>query len=104
MGDDPNAVVQFVADYRDTALKSFCHGIEMDMDAVLNAVRSDLSSGFVEGGNNKIKVIKRIGYGRASLRSLEAKCVIAFQSTKIPEFDLCTIVDFPSRRVRRHAA
>jgi len=46
-------------------LKSFASGLLMDYDAVVNSVTSELSNGFVEGVNNKIKAIKRTMYGRA---------------------------------------
>jgi len=54
-------------------LKSFASGLLMDFDAVCNAVSSDLSNGFVEGINNKIKVIKRTMYGRAKIDLLRIK-------------------------------
>jgi hypothetical protein len=54
-------------------IKSFANGLKLDIDAVKNSVTSDLSNGFVEGINNKIKVIKRIMYGRAKLNLLTAK-------------------------------
>jgi len=54
-------------------LKSFASGLLRDYDAVKNSVMSELSNGFVEGVNNKIKVIKRIMYGRAKLNLLSAK-------------------------------
>jgi len=54
-------------------LKSFASGLLRDYDAVKNSVTSELSNGFVEGINNRIKVIKRIMYGRAKLNLLTAK-------------------------------
>ena len=41
--------------------------------AVENAVASDLSNGFVEGTNSKLKMVKRTMYGRCSRQLLEAK-------------------------------
>ena len=38
-----------------------------------NAVVSDLSNGFVEGVNNKLKMIKRTMYGRCGQKLLTAK-------------------------------
>jgi hypothetical protein len=55
------------------SIKSFANGLKLDIDAVKNSVVSDLSNGFVEGNNNKIKVIKRVMYGRAKLKLLTAK-------------------------------
>ncbi|WP_368757173.1 transposase, partial [Enterococcus avium] len=37
-----------------------------------------ISSGFVEGNNNKFKLIKRIVYGRSGLVNLSKKCLLAF--------------------------
>lgn len=54
-------------------LATFAIGLEKDIDAIENAVASDLSNGFVEGMNNKLKMIKRTMYGRSSKKLLEAK-------------------------------
>ena len=42
---------------------------------MLNVVVSDLSNGFVEGINNKIKMVKRVMYGRCKLPLLKAKLI-----------------------------
>lgn len=54
-------------------IKSFASGLPIDYDAVKNSVVSDLSNGFVEGNNNKIKLIKRTMYGRAKIDLLRIK-------------------------------
>lgn len=54
-------------------LSSFANGLEKDISAVENAVASDLSNGFVEGTNSKLKMVKRTMYGRCSKQLLEAK-------------------------------
>ena len=54
-------------------IKSFASGLLIDYDAVKNSVTSDLSNGFVEGVNNKIKAIKRTMYGRAKIDLLRVK-------------------------------
>ena len=54
-------------------LSRFAVGLEKDMEAVENSVVSPLSNGFVEGTNNKLKMIKRTMYGRCSRQLLEAK-------------------------------
>ena len=59
------------------AIKSFATGLINDYDAVKNSVVSDLSNGFVEGNNNKVKLIKRSMYGRAGLKLLRAKIISA---------------------------
>jgi transposase len=56
--------------------KSFAKGLLRDMNAVENAVASDLSNGFVEGTNNKLKTIKRTMYGRCSRKLLSAKMML----------------------------
>ena len=55
------------------ALKSFAEGLKRDMDAVENAVAYDYSNGFVEGTNSRLKMIKRLMYGRCRKQLLEAK-------------------------------
>lgn len=57
-------------------LKSFAKGLLRDIEAVENAVASDLSNGFVEGTNNKLKMIKRTMYGRCSPQLLCAKMML----------------------------
>lgn len=52
---------------------SFAEGLEKDLEAIENAVSSDLSNGVVEGKNNKTKAEKRIMYGACSLILLKAK-------------------------------
>ena len=54
-------------------LKSFANGLLKDIEAIENAVSSTFSNGYVEGNNNRLKMIKRIMYGRAGLPLLKAK-------------------------------
>ena len=66
----------FIEKYKQSTLKeiaSFANGLKVDIEAVENAVASDLSNGFVEGTNNKIKTIKRTMYGRCNPLLLKAK-------------------------------
>lgn len=56
-------------------LSRFADGLNQDLEAVLNAVVSDLNNGFVEGINNKIKMVKRVMYGRCKLPLLKAKLI-----------------------------
>ena len=66
----------FVERYQNSSIKelvSFAKGLNSDISAIENAVAGDLSNGFVEGTNNKIKMIKRTMYGRCSKKLLEAK-------------------------------
>ncbi|MCO1604761.1 transposase [Desulfosporosinus nitroreducens] len=56
-------------------LKSFANGIIRDFVAVKNSIISDYSNGFLEGNNNRLKMIKRTMYGRAGLDLLRAKII-----------------------------
>ena len=66
----------FIDHYKASEIKelsSFVKGLEKDISAVENAVASDLSNGFVEGTNSKLKMVKRTMYGRCSKQLLQAK-------------------------------
>lgn len=66
----------FIARYKSSQIKelsSFATGLEKDISAVENAVASDLSNGFVEGTNSKLKMVKRTMYGRCGKQLLAAK-------------------------------
>ena len=54
-------------------IRSFANGLLTDIDAIGNAVELPYSNGFVEGNNNRIKMIKRMMYGRAKLPLLRLK-------------------------------
>ena len=56
-------------------LKSLANGIVRDFLAVKNSITSDYSNGFLEGNNNRLKMIKRTMYGRAGLDLLRAKII-----------------------------
>ena len=59
-------------------IQAFCNGLKKDIAPVKNAISLSISSGFVEGNNNKFKALKRIVYGRSRLVNLEKKCKLAF--------------------------
>lgn len=63
-------------------IKSFVNGINQDIDAVKNAIILEYNNGLAEGSVNKIKVIKRIMYGRCSFETLRMK-VIKLESLKV---------------------
>lgn len=52
---------------------SFINGITRDIIAVKNAIQYDYNNGLAEGSVNKLKVIKRIMYGRCSFEMLRNK-------------------------------
>jgi transposase len=79
MGKEPSKLSVFVNKYENSVAKPFIDGIKEDIVSVTSAISSDISSGFVEGNNNKFKLIKRILYGRANLDTLFKKCYLAFK-------------------------
>ncbi|MBD5558802.1 MAG: ISL3 family transposase [Clostridia bacterium] len=81
-GDNAAGLDAFVEKYQNSFLRNFCLGLTQDFQAVSNAVTTDLNSGWVEGSNNKFKLIKRTLYGRASRQHLESKCIAVFASRK----------------------
>ena len=54
-------------------LQSFIEGICNDMEAAKNGIAHSYNNGLAEGSVNKIKVIKRVMYGRNSFALLKAK-------------------------------
>jgi len=68
----------FIEKYKHSDLKplaSYAKGLDKDIEAVENAVSSNLSNGFVEGTVNKLKTAKRSMYGRCHLKLLSAKLI-----------------------------
>lgn len=66
----------FIDHYKKSGMKEisrFAEGLERDLDAVENSVASPLSNGFVEGTNNKLKMVKRTMYGHCNKELLAAK-------------------------------
>jgi len=57
-------------------MNSFILGLERDIEAVQNAIIYDYNNGLAEGSVNKVKVIKRIMYGRCSFSTLRNKVLI----------------------------
>ena len=57
-------------------LDSFITGISRDLDAVKNAIKYEYNNGLAEGSVNKLKVIKRIMYGRNSFELLRNKVLL----------------------------
>jgi len=57
-------------------LNSFIAGLKLDIEAVKNAIIYDHSNGIAEGTINKIKVIKRVMYGRCQFQLLRSKCLM----------------------------
>jgi transposase len=79
MGKIVDQLENFINKYKTSTIKGFIDGIEKDIEPAKNAITRDESSGFVEGNNNKFKLIKRILYGRANLVNPFKKSYVAFQ-------------------------
>ena len=75
-----NMLDEFIINYQ-TYIPSFCNGLKKDIAAIRNAISHTINSGFVEGNNNKFKLIKRIVYGKQKLVNLFKRCYLAFTST-----------------------
>jgi transposase len=58
-------------------LVSFASGLRKDLAAVTAAVTLPWSSGVVEGHNTRIKLIKRMMYGRAGVDLLRKRVLLA---------------------------
>ena len=54
-------------------IQTYVNGIRKDIQAVKNGITLPYNNGLAEGSVNKIKVIKRIMYGRNSFELLKAK-------------------------------
>lgn len=57
-------------------LNSFISGIQRDLEAVKSSIKYGFRNGLAEGTVNKIKVIKRIMYGRCSFEMLRKKVLL----------------------------
>ena len=78
MGKDETKLDEYLERYSNSEIQAFCNGLKKDIAPVKNAISLSISSGFVEGNNNKFKALKRIVYGRNGLVNLEKKCKLAF--------------------------
>ncbi|WP_434799718.1 transposase [Terrisporobacter vanillatitrophus] len=57
-------------------VNSFISGIQRDIVAVKNGIDYEYNNGLVEGKVNKIKVIKRIMYGKCGFETLKRKVLL----------------------------
>lgn len=59
-----------------TPLRTFARHLRRDLDAVTAGLSLPWSSGRVEGHVNRIKYLKRQGYGRANLDLLRRRIIL----------------------------
>jgi len=57
-------------------LNSFINGITADLEAVKNSIRYEYNNGLAEGKVNKLKLIKRVMYGRCSFSLFRNKVLM----------------------------
>jgi transposase len=57
-------------------LDTYINGLNADIDAVKNGIHYKYNNGLAEGSVNKIKLTKRIMYGRNSFQLLRAKLLL----------------------------
>ncbi len=78
-GNDPDALIRWMKKFWKTkvnTLKAFITGIKMDFKAVKNTIKYNITNGITEGFVNKLKVVKRVMYGRAGLDLLKRKMIM----------------------------
>lgn len=63
--------------HKNRRIQSFTKSINRDIKHIKNAITTGITSGFVEGGNNKIKLIKRMSYGRMNFKTLRQKILVS---------------------------
>jgi len=73
-----NAWMEKANQLKISEIQSFIRGIERDRQAVDLAIGTDYSNGLAEGLINKVKVEKRIMYGRGSTELLRQKLLIKY--------------------------
>jgi transposase len=78
MGKDETELDKYLNKYSQSRIQGFCNGIKKDINPVKNAISFSISSGLVEGNNNKFKVLQRIAYRRSGLVNLEKNVNLHF--------------------------
>src|SRR5437660_4668815 len=76
-GEKLDAWLAQVAKSRIPVLLSFAKGIEQEKSAVIAGLTRPQNNGLVEGKVNKLKLIKRMGYGRAEFPLLRQRVLHA---------------------------
>ena len=75
-GSDSIELIRWMKKYWKTNiahLKTFIKGVKLDYTAVKNTIVYNVTNGITEGFVNKLKVVKRIMYGKASIGLLKNK-------------------------------
>jgi len=88
---DVNKLDDFISKYENDPIESiatFASGLKKDYEAVKNCLLyPHISNGPLEGTNNKIKMMRRRGYGRAGIELINALAVLPWYYKDIDEND-----------------
>ena len=76
--------METAAELKIDELDRYINGLRNDLRAVKNAIIYPYNNGLAEGSVNKIKLTKRIMYGRNSFALLKAKLLVYFRGTDHP--------------------
>lgn len=71
-----NSFIDYYSTSNVMKLRGFAKGLIRDIKAVKASIATGITSGFVEGGNNKVKLIKRLAYGRMKFERLKQKILV----------------------------
>lgn len=74
--EDLDSWISNAASLKIEEIDTYVNGLTVDIEAVKNSIRYQYSNGLAEGSVNKIKLIKRIMYGRNSFYLLKAKILL----------------------------
>jgi transposase len=80
---DPRKLIHWINESRSKNIEeinSFINGIESDIEAVRNSIQLSYNNGLAEGKVNKIKMIKRIMFGRNTFEPLRKKVLYLEQN------------------------
>ena len=75
-GDELDSWISLASTYHINELDSYLAGLKKDLEAVKNGINQKYNNGLAEGSVNKIKLTKRIMYGRSSFLLLRAKILL----------------------------
>lgn len=78
-GNEPMNLIRWMKAYWKTKiphLKTFIKGIKLDYAAVKNTIIQNVTNGITEGFVNKLKTVKRLMYGKASIGLLKNKMIM----------------------------
>ena len=100
---DIQGLDQFVAKYSACGIQPFetyAKGLKEDYDAMKNAILNrGINNGMIEGFNDKIKLLRKIRYGRAKEELINAVSVLSTQ----PRFRYCDHAVVRGKHHRRAA-